>query len=398
MLHISLAVFELEVEDVISVLETHPSLYQVSYWCLRKRRHQLSLRSYSTSGNIFRVRMKAGAKADDWSLHFGSSLADAAANGHEEIVKLLLDHGARMDHEGHFLHRPLQAAASKGYFTIVNLMLDYGVDVNRSSVCGDTALTKTILCKGRYSYEKGGPWMGRGRRLHRRSKTPFSYYDTMKVLLEYGANPDRISQSVANPPLHTAMVNYPHLQQDTVDLLLGYGANPNVRNYNDAAPLHLIDTTKFKYDPRCTEIAKLLLDHGADVNARDEAGRTPIHIVENADGPGEALTGIYLAHKADVNAADLDGFTPLHLAVAGPHANIRVIELLLKSGADVNAKAHKGNTPLHLAVHYKAPNEVIQLLFEYGADMNSSNGRGKCETPLKMMEKRLGDTVSLPYM
>ncbi|CAG8265254.1 unnamed protein product [Penicillium nalgiovense] len=370
---------ELEVEDVISVLETHPSLYQVSYWCLRKRRHQLSLRSYSTSGNISRVRilLKAGAKADDWSLHFGSSLADAAANGHEEIVKLLLDHGARMDHEGHFLHRPLQAAASKGYFTIVNLMLDYGVDVNSSSVCGDTALTKTILCKGRYSYEKGGPWMGRGRCLHMRSKTPFSYYDTMKVLLEYGANPDRIRYC---------------------GLALGYGASPNVRNYNDATPLHLIDTTKFKYDPRCTEIAKLLLDHGANVNARDEDMRTPIHIVANADGPGEALAGIYLAHKADVNAADLDGFTPLHLAVSGPHANIRVIELLLKSGADVNAKAHKGNTPLHLAVHYKAPNEVIRLLFEYGADMNSSNGRGKCETPLKMMEKRLGDAVSLPYM
>jgi hypothetical protein len=31
---------ELEVEDVLSVLETHPDLYQVSYRCLRKRRRQ----------------------------------------------------------------------------------------------------------------------------------------------------------------------------------------------------------------------------------------------------------------------------------------------------------------------------------------------------------------------
>ncbi|KAJ6186967.1 hypothetical protein N7519_001875 [Penicillium mononematosum] len=360
---------ELEVEDVTSVLETHPALYQVSYWCLRKRRRHLSLRSYSSSGDISRVRilLKAGGKADDWSFFFGSSLADAAGNGHEEIVKLLLDHGARMDHEGHFVHHPLQAAASKGYFTIVNLMLDYGVDVNSTSVCGDTALTETIRYKGKYSYHKRGPWMGRGRFLHRRSKTPFSYYDTMKVLLEYGANPDRIGRSAANTALHTAM-----LQQDTVGLLLEYGANPNSRNHNDVTPLHSIGTSKFKYDPRCTEIAKLL-DRGADVNARDKDGRTPIHIVASADGRGEALTGIYLSHKADVNAADLDGITPLHIAVAGPLANIRVIELLLKSGADANAKTLKGNTPLHMAVHYEAPDKAIKLLFEYGADMNSSN-------------------------
>jgi ankyrin len=338
--------------------------------------------------------LKAGAKADDWSFPFGSSLADAAANGHEEIVKLLLDHGARMDHNGHFVHHPLQAAASKGYFAIVNLMLDYGVDVNSKSAFGHTALTETIRYKGKYSYHKGGPWMGRARCMHRRSKTPFSYYDTMNVLLEYGANPDRISQSEANPALHTAMVNYPHLQQDTVGLLLEYGANPNARSHNDATPLHLIDPTKPKCGPRCTEIAKQLLDCGADVNARDRDGRTPIHFVAYADGRGETLTGIYLAYKADVNVADLEGITPLHRAVAGPLANIQVIELLLKSGAEVNVKTRKGTTPLHLAVHYEAPNEVIQLLFEYGADMNSSNGQDNRDTPLKMMEERLGDTVS----
>ncbi|EKV09949.1 Ankyrin-1 [Penicillium digitatum] len=105
---------ELEVEDVISVLETHPDLYQISFHSLRSRR--LDLRPYCTSGDIFRVRLllQPGADADNSSFHFGTPLSDAAANGREEVVKLLLEHGARVDHELHFKHQPLHVAAKKG--------------------------------------------------------------------------------------------------------------------------------------------------------------------------------------------------------------------------------------------------------------------------------------------
>lgn len=387
---------ELEVQDIISVLETHPDLYQISFQCLRNR--HLDLRPYCTSGDIFRVRLllKAGANADYWSYLSGSALSDAIANGHEEIVKLLLEHGARMDDEVHSKFTPLQLAAKKGYFTIVKLMLDYGVDLNITNICGYTTLSTTIRSKGQYSYHKGGPWRRRGLCLHRNRQMPFSYYDTLKLLLESGSDVNIADQCSRYAALHTAVTSYPHLQQDTIGLLIEHRANVNVRNHEGTTPLHLINPIKPGYDPRCTEIAKLLLDHGADVNVQDVNGRTPLHIAASGETQGNTLTVVYLAHEANVNAADNYGTTPLHLAVSkeGPLANIPVIELLLKSGADVNARTTKGNTPLYLAVYYGAANEVMELLFDYGADWNSSNE--KSDTPLKMMADRIGDTFT-PY-
>lgn len=114
---------ELEVEDVVSLLETHRDLYQISFQCLKNQ--DLNLGLYCTVGNIFRVRLllEVGANMDSPSYSSGSPLSHAAVNGHEEVVELLLQHGAPIDHNVNSAICPLQAAAKKEYFTIVKLML-----------------------------------------------------------------------------------------------------------------------------------------------------------------------------------------------------------------------------------------------------------------------------------
>ncbi|KAJ5534925.1 hypothetical protein N7527_001179 [Penicillium freii] len=106
---------ELDV-DVISLLETHQNLYQISFQCLKNR--DLDIRPYCTVGNRFRVQLllEAGANTDSPSYSSGSPLFHAAVNGHEEVVELLLQHGVQINYNVNSALCPLQAAAKEGYF------------------------------------------------------------------------------------------------------------------------------------------------------------------------------------------------------------------------------------------------------------------------------------------
>ncbi|KAK4220982.1 ankyrin repeat-containing domain protein, partial [Podospora fimiseda] len=59
-----------------------------------------------------------------------NALQAASSEGHQEIVKLLLDKGADVNAQGGFYGNALQAASSEGHQQIVKLLLDKGADVN----------------------------------------------------------------------------------------------------------------------------------------------------------------------------------------------------------------------------------------------------------------------------
>ncbi|PSN59252.1 hypothetical protein BS50DRAFT_475913, partial [Corynespora cassiicola Philippines] len=54
----------------------------------------------------------------------------AAANGHVEMAKLLLDKGANVNAEGGEYGNALQEASDRGHKEIVQLLLDKGANVN----------------------------------------------------------------------------------------------------------------------------------------------------------------------------------------------------------------------------------------------------------------------------
>lgn len=70
------------------------------------------------------------------ALHF------AAANGHLNCVKLLLEHGSPMEEQNENGHTPLMEATSNGHIEVARCLIEHGANINtHSSEFKESALT-----------------------------------------------------------------------------------------------------------------------------------------------------------------------------------------------------------------------------------------------------------------
>lgn len=194
---------------------------------------------------------------------------------------------------------------------------------------------------------------------------------------------------------------------DAVRLLIEYGADPNARDDGDnATPLH------FAAASGVLESVRVLLDAGADVH-----GSGDLHegdVIGWAARPGnEAVVNLLIergAHHHIFSAMALrdrdlvqklvernpdallrrrsrfeNTHTPVHAAFAPPDGlgvlagepDYRMLELLITLGADIDATDDKGRTPLTVAL-LRGDREAIRLLRNAGAKEPPapSDGRG----------------------
>jgi len=87
---------------------------------------------------------------------------------------------------------------------------------------------------------------------------------TVKYLIEHGADPNLANGDRNNTPLHRAVDNF-HI--DIVEYLLGHGADPNVVNAYGHTSLH-----RAVYPKASIPIIKMLLDCGVDKYHVDNGG------------------------------------------------------------------------------------------------------------------------------
>ena len=181
----------------------------------------------------------------------------------------------------------------------------------------------------------------------------------------------RFRDKFGNTALHRAC--YKNISQedliDVVELLINKGADVNAKNKKEGSTaLHIVTYRHNK------EIVQLLVKKGADVNVKNKYGITPLHYVGNIN-----ITEFLIAKGADINAKDNKGYTPLHNVATkviksenffkyelSIEQTIPVAEHLIANGADVNAKDKDGKTPLKLAIE-KDNKEIIILLRKHGA-------------------------------
>ena len=142
---------------------------------------------------------------------------------------------------------------------------------------------------------------------------------------------------------------------DIVQQLLEHGANPSIPN---ASQMPLLNWAILL---REGPTVHALLDKGADANAQDGAGMSALYLAcVDEDLP---VARLLLDHKADPNT-NHKGWSALRLCVEENNADIT--RLLLEKGANGGEKMRDGRTLLQLAVEDKR-NRVVPVLRQAAA-------------------------------
>ncbi|OBT54916.1 hypothetical protein VE04_06568 [Pseudogymnoascus sp. 24MN13] len=277
------------------------------------------------------INMNATDK-DDWT-----PLSLAARDGHEALLKLLLDSGSvDADLKNGVGRTPLSWAAENGQEAVLKLLLDSDiVDTNSKDRVGQTPLS--------FAAENG-------------------HEEIVKLLLDKGAKLEA-EDGGERTPLSWAAGNG-HIA--VVALLLDEGANLESEDSGGYRPL------LWAAQNGHIEVVKLLLNKGANLEFESNIGRTPLSWA--AENGHEAVVELLLNKDARIESRSDDDRTALSGAARNGHE--AVVRLLLDKGAKLESTRNSNLTPLMWASMY-GREAVVKLLLNKGAKLESTTDRGR---------------------
>ncbi|XP_067015646.2 transient receptor potential channel pyrexia [Anabrus simplex] len=274
-----------------------------------------------------------------------TALQQAASWGDNglEMVKLLLQHGARADVTDKLGRGPLHHAAAVGGEEVMRLLLAAGAKPDiRFQV------SSWQQKQGAQNYKLGDE----GTACHQ---------------VEAGYNLP-VPECWGRTPLHQAVKgNHPRC----VQLLLDAGAYVDPQDERGLTPLLLAGAGVSPSDREAVEkyeqVVELLVSAGAKVMyCIPDTNMTPLH--HAAMLRSVRATSILLDAGALPDADPGQETTPLHEAAGSGSAE--VVRLLLDKGAPVNLPDKIGRTPLHKAA-YCGARDVLAILLSHGGDLSA---------------------------
>jgi ankyrin repeat protein len=317
------------------------------------------------------------------------ALRAAGRHGSLEILRLLLDRGARppadilfdtwgeekfrfmiergadvsvkTSHHGASDWTILHSAARRQPAGVVGLLLELGCDLNARAGDGD------YRCKGLTPMQAAAKCAFQDRR------------EKVDLFRAAGAEADVFTAAYLGDAAAIATA----LNDDPSALFS--------RDAYDATPLHAAIASG------SAEAVRSLIEKGADVNARNEEGQTPSLLaalsgreelirllldsrpaldVFSLSALGRTIELLVMLQSApdQARAKDEGERTPLHWACRA--GQIQTIRVLLEHGADPEARDRLGRTPLWSAC-LDGRREAAELLLSYGADVNARENSGR---------------------
>ena len=350
------------------------------------------------------------ARADDgWTpLHYACE-----GKNKEEAIRALINKGA--DFVSAIGISPLHILAYDGSDDLVNLLLDHGADVKARDNNGVTALHQAAWAGHVSTIEL---LVSRGADVDARDDNDFTplaqavilgHVTAVASLMTIGANTLPVNNDRAWTLLHLASMKG---HEDVINFLLASGGDVNAVDNKERTALHWAAFSGHE------KVIEFLLANGSDVNAVTQIGKTALHVAASSghekiiqcllangsdinavdenrwtalhwaahDGHEKAI-GILLANGSDVNAVDKHEWTALHWAAYSGHE--KIIECLLANGSHVNAVDKEGSTALHLAA-FSGHEKVIRLLLANGSDIEAVDKIGGTALFTAIKRQKLG--------
>jgi ankyrin repeat protein len=263
----------------------------------------------------------------------GSSVMFAAAGGHVECAKQLMELGADIKDI---------ARSQPGYMEKLQKMIEEGqVQEEDPHVDGVTAL---------HVAAQGG------------------HLEMVNLLLEAGADVTHLDDSGRSPLVLAVQGNY----GEVASALVQGGSDPNTPYVDDDGDIHnlLFDAIMVENE----EFALLLIEKGADIYHKDDKKVTTL-LQASHRGQSEIVKALLEKNsKSDfVDEASEDGITPL--TAASSEGNVDSAKLLIGAKANVNAKDKDQTNPL-MAAAARGHLDVVTALLEAGASVNEQNSDG----------------------
>ena len=325
-----------------------------------------------------------------------------------DMVKLLVNNGAKINMPGKTGTFMLDGTLDNKNFDILEYLISKGADVNYKlgggtfliDIVGTTKDRKPRVeyLKKFLTYKPDINHMGAGSfsALHRATMAGFVEY--MEILLDHGANINIKSLENGGTPLHT-VANWEFI--DALRYLIKRGANLEILDNRGFTPLSLaayanrlqnvqalveagakidVKTTTENMTPLIAatmnisplnhgdsmDVIKYLLDKKANVNfqAADEKTALINAAASSNSGQAEDKVDLLLSRGAKTDIVNKSGETALMFAAGRGHEG--VVELLLKKGANVQLKNNAGETAMSYAKR-SGNSAILSLLESKGA-------------------------------
>jgi ankyrin repeat protein len=263
---------------------------------------------------------------------------------HPSCLKILLEAGMDPDQADRDGVTPLMAACHDGYDESVRLLLDTGhVDPKRCSSDGRRCPLYDACRAGRTTIVR-------------------------RLLATGQVNVNAISQG--DTPLAATMF---WGRADVVEALLT-APDIDVNQLTSAGLLPLSEFTLQVTPAHIRAIRLVIATPGFDANKPDASGMAPLAIWSRG-GNLEIVKLLLAAPGVNVNLGDDSGMTALHHAIYKSQVEVAAL-LLTAEGINIDAQDREGSSPLHFAAKNRT-GAGLELLLSNGADPFVYDNRGR---------------------